>query len=121
MRLSSTSGCPTIPEAARALLAEAGYPNGFSVTLDCPNNYYINDEAICRAVAEQLSEIGIAVSVNAQPEDRHYQKVGARESDFWLESFTAETLNSLEVFLISHPERRRLTIGPAMPIRGSTS
>jgi peptide/nickel transport system substrate-binding protein len=38
------------------------------------------------------------VSVDAQPEDRHYQKVDARESDFWLESFTAETLDSLEVF-----------------------
>jgi peptide/nickel transport system substrate-binding protein len=89
------------PAAARALLAEAGYPNGFGVTLDCTNNYYINDEAICGAVAAQLSEIGIAVSVNAKPEDLHYQKVGTRESDFWLESYTAGTLDSLEVFLIS--------------------
>ncbi|MDF2781417.1 MAG: transporter substrate-binding protein [Geminicoccaceae bacterium] len=89
---------PYDPAAARALLAEAGYTKGFGVTLDCPSNYYINDEAICRAAAAQLSEIGIAVSVDAQPEDRHYQKVDARESDFWLESFTAETLDSLEVF-----------------------
>jgi peptide/nickel transport system substrate-binding protein len=89
---------PYNPDAARGLLAEAGYPNGFSVTLDCPSNYYINDEAICRAAAEQLHEIGIAASVDAQPEDRHYQKVDARASDFWLESFTAETLDSLEVF-----------------------
>jgi peptide/nickel transport system substrate-binding protein len=87
--------------AAKSLLAEAGYPTGFGVTLDCTNNYYVNDEAICRAVAEQLSEIGIAVSVNAQPEDQHYQKVGTGESDFWLESYTAGTLDSLEVFLIS--------------------
>jgi peptide/nickel transport system substrate-binding protein len=89
---------PYNPQAARALLAEAGYPNGFSVTLDCPSNQYINDEAICRTAAEQLSGIGIAVSIDAQPEDRHYHKVDARESDFWLESFTAETLDSLEVF-----------------------
>jgi peptide/nickel transport system substrate-binding protein len=92
---------PYDPRTARALLAEAGYPQGFGVTLDCPNNYYVNDEKICRAVAGQLSEIGIAVSVNAQPEDRHYQKIGMDESDFWLESYTAETLDSLEVFLIS--------------------
>ena len=92
---------PYDPETARALLAEAGYPKGFGVTLDCTNNYYVNDEAICRAVAVQLGEIGIAVSVNAQPEDRHYQKVGTDESDFWLESYTAGTLDSLEVFLIS--------------------
>jgi peptide/nickel transport system substrate-binding protein len=88
-------------ETARTLLAEAGYPKGFNVTLDCTNNYYVNDEAICRAVAGQLSEIGIAVSVNARPEDRHYQKVGNAECDFWLESYTAGTLDSLEVFLIS--------------------
>jgi peptide/nickel transport system substrate-binding protein len=85
-------------KAARALLAEAGYPNGFAGTLDCTNNRYINDEAICRAVAEQLGEIGLAVNVNAQPEDRHFQKLDARESDFWFESYTAETLDSLEVF-----------------------
>jgi peptide/nickel transport system substrate-binding protein len=89
------------PTAAKTLLAEAGYPKGFEVTLDCTNNYYVNDEAICRAVAAQLSEIGIAVSVNAQPEAQHYQKVGALGSDFWLESYTAGTLVSLEVFLIS--------------------
>jgi peptide/nickel transport system substrate-binding protein len=89
------------PTAAKTLLAEAGYPKGFEVTLDCTNNYYVNDEAICRAVAAQLSEIGIAVSVNAQPEAQHYQKVGALGSDFWLESYTAGTLDSLEVFLIS--------------------
>ncbi len=62
---------PYDPAAAKSLLAEAGYPRGFGVTLDCPNNYYINDEAICRAVAAQLREIGIVVSVNAQPEDPH--------------------------------------------------
>ena len=89
---------PYDPEAAKALLAEARYPKGFTLTLDCPSNQYINDEAICRMVARQLSEVGIAVSVDAQPEDRHYQKVDARESEFWLESFTAETLDSLEVF-----------------------
>lgn len=89
---------PHDPKAARALLAEAGYPNGFAGTLDCTNNRYINDEAICRAVAGQLGEIGLAVSVNAQPEDRHFQKLDARESDFWFESYTAETLDSLEIF-----------------------
>jgi len=91
---------PHDPEAARAFLVEAGYPKGFGVTLDCPNNYYVNDEAICRAVAEQLSEIGIVVSVDAQPEDRHYQKLDIHESDFWLESYSAPTLDSLEVFAL---------------------
>lgn len=87
------------PQDARALLAEAGYPNCFRVTLDCTNNYYINDEAICRTVAGQLREIGVAVSVNAQPEGRHREKVDAHETDFWLQGYTAETLDSLEIFV----------------------
>ena len=39
------------PAEAKKLLAEAGYPNGFEVTLDCPNNRYVNDEKICLALA----------------------------------------------------------------------
>jgi peptide/nickel transport system substrate-binding protein len=89
---------PYDPEAARALLAEAGYPDGFSVGLDCTNNGFVNDETVCRAVAEQLSEIGIAVSINVQPMDRHYQKVDTRQSNSWLYSYTAETLDSMEMF-----------------------
>ena len=38
-------------ERAKKLLADAGYPQGFEVTLDCPNNRYINDEKICQAAA----------------------------------------------------------------------
>lgn len=89
---------PHDPEAAKELLAQADYPNGFGVTLDCPNNRFINDEEICRTVAAQLGKIGIAVSVNAQPQDRHFQKVDSHNSDFYMAASTAETLDSLEVF-----------------------
>jgi peptide/nickel transport system substrate-binding protein len=61
---------PHDPEAAKRLLTQAGYPNGFSVTLDCPNNSSaMNDEAICRAIAAQLEGIAIDVAINAQPKD----------------------------------------------------
>ena len=46
-------------ERAKKLLADAGYPNGFEVTLDCPNNRYINDEKICQALAAMWSQIGV--------------------------------------------------------------
>ena len=41
--------------AAKKLMADAGYPNGFSVTLDCPNDRYNNDEQICQAIAAMLA------------------------------------------------------------------
>ena len=44
--------------ASKKLLADAGYPNGFEFTLDCPNNRYINDEEICQAVTAMWAKIG---------------------------------------------------------------
>jgi peptide/nickel transport system substrate-binding protein len=72
------------PDAAKALLAEAGYPDGFAVTLDCPNDRYINDEAICRAAAKMLAEVGIRVTVAARPMREHFPMVKNRETDFYL-------------------------------------
>ena len=58
---------PYNPDAAKALLAAAGYPDGFEVRLDCPKNRYLNDEAICRAVAGMLAKIGITVDLAIAP------------------------------------------------------
>ena len=72
---------PFDPDAAKALLAAAGYPDGFAVTLDCPNDRYINDEAICRAAAAMLGEIGIRVTVARAADARalpHDQEPGDR-------------------------------------------
>jgi peptide/nickel transport system substrate-binding protein len=60
---------------AKKLLAEAGYPNGFGYTLDCPNNRYINDEQICIAVAGMLAKIGLRVKVNAQPRAIYFARM----------------------------------------------
>jgi peptide/nickel transport system substrate-binding protein len=81
---------PYDPEAAKALLAAAGYPEGFTVTLDCPNNSnYVNDEAICLAVAAQLHEVGIDVTTDLQPKQVYWPKLDNRETDFWLDSWSA--------------------------------
>lgn len=58
---------PYDPERARALLAEAGYEDGFTVRLDAPNDRYLNDALIAQAVGGMLSEVGIDVEVNAVP------------------------------------------------------
>jgi peptide/nickel transport system substrate-binding protein len=55
------------PDAAKRLLAEAGYPDGFAVTLSAPNNRYVNDEQIAQAVAQMLARVGVRVRVQAMP------------------------------------------------------
>jgi peptide/nickel transport system substrate-binding protein len=59
---------------AKSLMAEAGYPEGFEVTLDCPNNRYVNDEEICIALSAMWSQIGVKVRVNAMPRALFFPK-----------------------------------------------
>ncbi|MCD8338690.1 MAG: ABC transporter substrate-binding protein [Burkholderiales bacterium] len=61
--------------AAKKLLAEAGYPNGFEFVLDTPNNRWINDESIAKALASMWAKIGVKVSVNAMPRAPYFPKV----------------------------------------------
>lgn len=55
------------PEGARKLLAEAGYPQGFGLTLHGPNNRYINDQQIVETTAQLLNKVGIRAKVDTQP------------------------------------------------------
>ncbi|HJV94920.1 MAG TPA: ABC transporter substrate-binding protein, partial [Albitalea sp.] len=59
---------------AKKLMAEAGYPDGFEVTLDCPNNRYINDERICIALANMWAQLKVRVRVNAMPKATYFPK-----------------------------------------------
>ena len=60
--------------AARKLLADAGYANGFGFTLHCPNDRYVNDEKICIALAGMWAKIGLAVKVETLPKTQYFQK-----------------------------------------------
>jgi peptide/nickel transport system substrate-binding protein len=60
---------------AKALLTEAGYPNGFSVTLDCTNDRFMNDEATCIAIAGSLGRVGIKVEPRAQTTGKWAQQI----------------------------------------------
>ena len=71
-------------EAAKKLLAEAGYPNGFAVTLSGPNNRYINDEQVLQAVAQMLTRAGIQTKVEALPLSAYLGKVRKQETSFSL-------------------------------------
>jgi peptide/nickel transport system substrate-binding protein len=70
--------------AAKKLLADAGYPNGFEVQIDCPNNRYINDEKICVAVAGMLSKIGVNMKVNAIPRAQFFPKAQRLEVSMYM-------------------------------------
>ena len=74
------------PDKAKALLAGAGYPDGFSVTLDCPNDWGDDEITECKAAAQQLSAVGIEVAVKFMPQDKWEEKVYKRhESDFHMD------------------------------------
>ena len=81
-RANELSRYPHDPETARALLAEAGYPDGFSTKLDCPNNRYVNDELICQALVSMMARIGIKVDLNARPYNQYAKDVKRPNQNF---------------------------------------
>ena len=80
---------------AKKLMTEAGYANGFEVTLDCPNNRYINDERICTAVAGMLSKIDIKIKLNSMPRATYFPKIQNSDTSFYLYGWGVPTFDSL--------------------------
>ncbi|WP_085314595.1 ABC transporter substrate-binding protein [Derxia lacustris] len=66
-------------DGAKKLLAEAGYPDGFALTLHGPADRYINDDQILQAVAQMLARIGIATKVQTYPAAAYFQRMRAGE------------------------------------------
>ena len=72
---------PYDPAAARALLKEAGYPNGFSVQLDCVNVTY--RAAVCQAIAAMLAQVGIRATFQPSPSALFFPKLTQATSSFF--------------------------------------
>jgi len=83
--------------AAKKLLAEAGYPNGFEVTLDCPNNRYVNDEKICQALAAMWAQIGVKVAVNAMPRATYFPKLEKTDTSMYMLGWGGATTDGIFV------------------------
>jgi peptide/nickel transport system substrate-binding protein len=88
---------PYDPVAAKKLLADAGYPDGFGVTLDCPNDRYVNDEAICQAVTAMLARIGVRVTLNAQTRLQYFAQISnpGYLTSFYMLGWTPNTYDAL--------------------------
>ena len=99
------------PQGARKLLAEAGYPNGFEMTIHGPNNRYINDAKIAQAIAQMLTRIGIKTSVNTMPKSVYFSRATKREFSFILVgwgSATGEASSPLRALLATYNKEKGL-------------
>lgn len=85
-------------DRAKALLAEAGYAGGFSVNLNCPNDRYLNDEAICQAYVGMLGRIGIKANLISQSRTIHFPAIQNGETDMYLLGWGVPTFDSAYVF-----------------------
>ncbi len=82
------------PDRAKRLLAEAGYPNGFEIQLNCPNNRYVNDEEICQNVAVMWARIGVKTKLAAESMATFIQKVQNNETSAYLLGWGVATLDA---------------------------
>ncbi|MFP5476783.1 MAG: ABC transporter substrate-binding protein [Gammaproteobacteria bacterium] len=85
---------PYDPEAAKKLLADAGYPSGFEVTMNCPNDRYVNDAQVCQAVAANLARIGVKINLAAETKGTYFPKILRRDTSFYLLGWTPTTYDS---------------------------
>jgi peptide/nickel transport system substrate-binding protein len=85
--------------AAKKLLGDAGYPDGFEIGFDCPNDRYVNDEAICQAVVAMLARIGVKADLLAQTKAKYFGKINAPNftTSMYLLGWTPGPLDALNM------------------------
>ncbi len=86
---------PPDVEGAKKLLADAGYPNGFEFTLDCPNNRYVNDEEICQALVSMWARAGLKVKLNAMPFATFIPKILKHDTSAYMLGWGVATYDAL--------------------------
>ena len=98
-------------DAAKALLAEAGYADGFGFGLKCPNDRYLNDEAVCQAAVSMLAQIGLTAELDAMPVRNYWPELREDNFDMYLLGWSPGTFDHEHPirFLASTPnEEKRL-------------
>lgn len=82
-------------ETAKKLLAEAGYKDGFEVDFACPNNRYINDEAICQAVTAMWSKVGVKAKLRTLPLATYFPMIQRYEASIYMLGWGVPTFDAL--------------------------
>ncbi len=84
---------------AKKLMAEAGYPHGFTLGMDCPDDRYVMDEQICTAAAAMLGRIGVKVNLLAQTKAKYFAKINTPkyDTDFYMLGWTPSTYDAENV------------------------
>lgn len=99
------------PAEARRLLAEAGYPNGFRLTISCQNDRFVNDAAICQAVAQMLTRVGIAAAPEVMPHAVWVPRANRKEfsffTTFWTFDMPEPSIVLISQFATADPARGR--------------
>lgn len=87
------------PAKSKQLLTDAGYPNGFRLGLDCPNDRYVMDEQICTAIVSMLARVGVKIDLNAQTKSKFFNKINAPnyDTDFYMLGWTPATYDAHNV------------------------
>jgi peptide/nickel transport system substrate-binding protein len=94
-------------DKAKALMQEAGYGGGFSVTMMAPNNRYIEDARIAEAVAAMLAKINVKVDLQTMPKAQYWQRFDARAGDIMMIGWQSDTEDSANFyeFLVMTPDK----------------
>ncbi|WP_029030093.1 ABC transporter substrate-binding protein [Salinarimonas rosea] len=103
--------------AARALMAEAGYADGFTATMHCPNDRYLNDEAICQAAVGAFGQIGIDVNLVSQSRSLHFPLISQEppQTDLYLLGWGVPTFDSEYIFSFLYHTRDGASLGTWNP------
>jgi peptide/nickel transport system substrate-binding protein len=102
---------PYDPAQAKKLLAEAGYPNGFGLTLHGPNDRYVNDSAVAEAVAQGWTRVGVKTIVDTMPSATFFSR--ALKADFsvdltgWASDTGEASSNLTQIIASSNPDKGR--------------
>ncbi len=92
---------------AKALMKEAGYEDGFSVSMVAPNNRYVGDARIAETVAAMLAKINIKVDLQTLPKAQYWQRFDARDGDMLMIGWQSDTQDSANFyeFLVMTPDK----------------